>query len=143
MAKTFKFRLERVLEYREVIRNDKKKELLIKNQALNEAQDNLNALKKALISDKSVGQDVQVQKLQIVANYESRLMKEIDLAKIEIEKLTYEAEKAKEEYIESVKEHEALKVLRVRKQQEYQAEVSRAEDKFLDELSVQRRKRDH
>ncbi len=70
-------------------------------------------------------------------------MKEIDLAKIEIEKLTYEAEKAKEEYIESVKEHEALKVLRVRKQQEYQAEVSRAEDKFLDELSVQRRKRDH
>ena len=79
----------------------------------------------------------------MVAQYEARLKQEIESTAEALELLVIEAEKAKEQYLEALKDHEALKVLKTRRQAEYQLLIDRAEAKELDELAVQRFERNN
>ena len=138
MAKKFKFRLEKVLELRAEERENRKKELMLKNKAVNEVTEKLNALKNRLSASKREVGVIKAQDLQMIAQYEARLKQEIESTTEALNLLVLEAEKAKENYLEAVKDHEALKVLKTRRQSEYMAEIDRAEAKQLDEFAVQR-----
>lgn len=139
MSKVFKFRLERVLQYREMLRNERKKELLEKNRAVSEAEQRLSNIRQALAGRVSPEAGVQrAQELHITSDYETRLRYEIDQLCEKISFLKLEAELAKERYIEAVKDHEALRVLKSRKLEQYKEKVNQEEMKFLDELSIQR-----
>ncbi|GEM_PF-1120521 len=139
MAKKFKFRLEKVLEYREVLRNEKKKELYIKNKAVSDAEDRIAQLTNDLLTKRPAFEGgVEAQELHISADYLTRIKALIEETKNSLEILKFEAEQAKDEYIEAVKEHESLKVLKARKLSDYNDHVSQEEAKFLDELSVQK-----
>lgn len=138
MAKKFKFRLEKVLELREQIREEKKKELFLKNTAVRETEEKITDLDKQLNTSGRTTGVIKAQELHLTAQYESRLLAEIDAARDVLALLVFEAERAKEEYLEAVKEHEALKMLKARKQLEYQNSADKEEAKVLDELAVQR-----
>ncbi len=138
MAKKFKFRLEKVLELREQIREEKKKELFLKNTAVRETEAKISELDVQLQGSGRATGVIRAQELHLSAQYEARLLHEIDAAKELLALLVFEAEKVKEEYLEAVKEHEALKMLKARKQLEYQGAINKEEAKVLDELAVQR-----
>jgi flagellar FliJ protein len=138
MAKKFKFRLEKVLELREEERENRKKELMLKNKAVNEVTEKLEGLKGKLLGSSRKTGEIKAQDLQLIAQYEARLKQEIEATTQALELLEIEAEKAKERYLDAVKDHEALKVLKTRRQAEYQLTIDRAEAKELDELAVQR-----
>jgi flagellar FliJ protein len=143
MAKKFKFRLEKVLELREEERENRKKELMLKNRAVNEVTEKLDALRSKYSNSIRKTGEIKAQELQLVAQYEARLKQEIESTAEALELLVIEAEKAKEQYLEAVKDHEALKVLKTRRQAEYQLLIDRAEAKELDELAVQRFERNN
>jgi flagellar FliJ protein len=138
MAKKFKFRLQKVLELREEERENRKKELMLKNKAVNEVTEKLEGLKGKLLGSSRKTGEIKAQDLQLIAQYEARLKQEIEATTQALELLEIEAEKAKERYLDAVKDHEALKVLKTRRQAEYQLTIDRAEAKELDELAVQR-----
>jgi len=138
MAKKFKFRLQKVLELREQERENRKKELMLKNKAVKEVEQKIEGLRGKLLSSERRQGEIRAQDLQMIADYEARLKSEIDASLQALERLVAEADKAKEIYLESVKDHEVLKTLKTRRQEEYRAEVERIEFQVLDELAVQR-----
>lgn len=139
MAKKFKFRLERVLQYREVVKSERKRELFIKNTALREAQTALQELDRALAENKLKSEGVMsVGELQLAGAYGLRLRQQIEWTRVKISELEKEVQEALERYIEASKDAEALIVLKRKKLEEYQAYIEREEAKFLDELTTQR-----
>lgn len=138
MAKKFKFRLQKVLELREQERENRKKELMLKNKAVKEVEQRIEELRGKLLSSARVQGEIRAQDLQMVANYEARLASEINASVQALELLVIEADKAKELYLEAVRDHEVLKTLKSRRQDEYRVEAEKIEFQVLDELAVQR-----
>ncbi len=138
MAKKFKFRLEKVLELRGEERENCKKEVMLKNKAVNEVSEKLDTLKNKLVNSNRDSGILKAQDLQMIAQYEARLKQEIQSTAEVLTRLVLEADKAKERYLESVRDHESFRVLKSRRQSEYMANVEREEAKTLDEFAVQR-----
>ncbi len=139
MAKRFKFRLQRVLDYREAIKSERKRELLVKNQELSEGQQRLSELAYA-IANNHLRQDsmLTIEELQLVGNYTVRLKQMIDWQRAKIISLEKEAAEALERYIEASKDVEALQVLKRKREEDHRRYVEQEESKFLDELTTQR-----
>ena len=138
--KKFKFRLERVLQYRLIVKDEKRREFTTRLMALREAQGHLEMLDAAwLQSQLETEQILQVEFVVMRGLYSARLKAEIEKQKSLIAELEKVVETAKQEYIEASKEVEVLEKLKKKKQEEYGHEMDLQEGRDLDELSVQRR----
>lgn len=139
--KKFRFRLEKVLKFRDGVREEKKRILMTCNARLTEAREYLEALEQAAraidVDDKKV---ISAEQLLIRGNYGQRLKESIDMQRLEIIQREEQAARALEDYLEAAKEARALEMLRERKRQAYTELVFKEEEKFLDELTVQRAK---
>ena len=138
--KKFKFRLDRVLQYRNIVKDEKRREFTKRLLVLREAQDRLEWLNHAWFQNQLESEQIlQVEFVVMRGLYAARLRAEIGAQRDLIEELEEVVEAAKQEYIEASKEVEVLEKLKTKKKEEYTHEMDMLEGKVLDELSVQRR----
>lgn len=137
--KKFRFRLEKVLQYREMLKDEKRRELLKRNQELREARQRLEDLEKAALSNTlGQGQIMTVEQVYLAGLFAERVKEDIIKQRLAIIKAEEEVEKAMGEYVEASKDARSLEMLKERKLQEYMDYMHKEDEKFLDELAVQR-----
>jgi flagellar FliJ protein len=137
--KKFKFRLQKVLQFRESIKEEKLRELQKASLALVEAQNHLEFLEQEFIKGQiSENETLLVSEVYIRSSYCERLKREVESQRIEIQKRQEQVELARNEYFEATKECEALLKVKENKHQDYLSYVAKEEEKFLDELVTQR-----
>lgn len=138
MPKKFKFRLEQVLNYRNVVRDEKKGILAERNKELRSLEDRMFELKSGLKKEQNSAHDQISDSLQIASLYIERVVNEIEHQLNLIDEKKKEVEEARLNYIEAHKEVEILEKLKEKQSNEYYDHISNEEGKFLDELSVLR-----
>ena len=137
--KKFKFRLEKVLQHRELVKEEKRRDLMLKNQELQDAQNKLQYLISAGRSNElAQGRIFQAGFVHHSGLFSERIKLEIAQQRIVIAEAQAAVDQAMAEYIEASKDAKTLEMLRERKLQEYNDYLHKEEEKFLDELSVQR-----
>lgn len=135
--KKFKFRLEKVLHYRVAIQEEKKGVLTEKMGLLREAEIRL-AEYLQLQSNNSVSEYNNLADYQLQTAFASRLSAKIVEEReriIECERLV---EEAREAYVEATKDVKSLETLKKKKFEEHKEFVQKLDEKFLDELTIQR-----
>ncbi len=135
--KKFRFRLEKVLQYRSVVKSEKLRELTLANHAVSEIELRIEQIKTAQLENSLEGA-VTPEQLQLSGQYGRRLEKELTDAKLALIRAQSEAEKALAAYREAAKEEEALVHLKKKKKAAYIEYIRHEEEKFLDEISVQK-----
>lgn len=137
--KKFKFRLEKVLQYRHIVKDEKLRVLMECNHILNEAQSRLSELQHAALMNKLESESLFSSALVHLAGlYGKRLVEEIAMQKLEVMRAEEKVEEAMAEYIESAKEAETLDTLKERKKEEYAQYILKEEEKSIDEFNVQK-----
>lgn len=137
--KKFKFRLEKVLQYRNMIREEKRRALAIRNQELAAARVRLDDLEASAAANKIAGDAIMnVEELYLKGAYSERLKDEIIAQRLTIIEAEKMAEEARQEYITASRDAEALEKLKGQKLAEYQEYVFKEDEKFLDELTTQK-----
>lgn len=137
--KKFEFRLEKVLEYRNMLRSAKERELAERNGVLFEAEKILEAILKA--QDESLDPECEVLtmgELMLNGNYKTRLQNDLVNQRLMVLEAAQAVDEAREAYIEKAIESEVLEAVKQRRLEEYLTEAKREERKQLDELVVLR-----
>jgi flagellar FliJ protein len=137
--KKFKFRLEKILHYRDGIKQERLRELQLANQQLRAAEEKLEELRDAFLkNDMPDGNILSVEEVYIRSAYGERLKSEIERQLVLIEQCQAVVEQARAIYIEASREVEVLVKLKERKQEAFNVFVAKQEEIFLDELVTQR-----
>lgn len=137
--KRFRFRLQRVLDIRDQIRDEARQELGRRNAELTHQQSVLNGLEDEL-RRLQPGRDgtLTAGELLLTGAYALRVQQLIEQQLVRVEEARREVVIAQERYIQANKEAKALEMLRDRKRAEYDQEVLKEEINQLDEVAVQR-----
>lgn len=136
--KVFKFRLEKVLQFREGVRKDKERALALANTQLREAQEQLEALIESLRQN-SLGEGIlSIEQVYLQGYLVEGIKERIAVQRNLIEELQEAVEVAREEYQVAASEAEALVKLRAQRLQQYNQHMEKEQEKFLDELTIQR-----
>ena len=137
--KKFKFRLERVLRYRNAVRDEKLRDLMLKNAKLRENESRLSSLEEAARQNSPEGHGVMlIESLYMRGLYAARLKEEIINQRLTIIQCEQEVQEALAIYIEASKEVKSLETLKDKRKSEYLDYVAHEDAKFLDELAVQK-----
>ncbi|MCB0339353.1 MAG: flagellar export protein FliJ [Bdellovibrionales bacterium] len=136
--KRFKFRLEKVLQYREVVRSECRRELIQALARLHDAQENLTKLQIALEKNILDSKQVNAELLFLSQQFAVRLREDIASQREQILLLERFVEEAREAYIEASKDAEALKLLKKKQQARHQEHIRKEEEKAIDEMNIQR-----
>ena len=157
--KQFKFRLQRVLEYRDRICDECRQELGRLTSERDQAAQRLEDLRHqaSSLSLRGGGTDpatlsgvsvdgtpfpvMSVNDVILVGDYGARLKAEIEKQEEVVREATEAVDKAREVYIEASKEVKALDSLRQKRRADYDEAKLKDDEKNLDELTVQRFKR--
>lgn len=139
--KKFKFKLERILKYRESIKDEKKRVLTLKNQKLFNAEERLKNLQYEAENNGIKEGVVNINYLILTGQYGEYLYLEIEKQKEEIEKIKLEVEEARKEYLEASKEAKSLEILKEKQETEYKKNLLKEEEKENDNTMVQRFKK--
>ena len=137
--KKFHFRLERILEYRKLIKDEKTKELLISRNKLYADQEHLKELETAALLN-TIGDDkfLTVERLNLINDYAERLKIDIEHQKEVIEESKKAVLKAQEAYIEAAKDEGSLQTLKERRRAEYMNYLEKEDFKNNDEVVIQK-----
>lgn len=137
--KKFRYRLERVLEYRKLIKAEKLRDLTLRNQEMHEAKSHLEYLEAELIRELGAHKGVMtIEELTLQGSYRDRIRNLIAHQHEVIEELRVKVEEALAAYIEAAKDAESLEKHKTNKREEYQSYIDKETQKFLDELATQR-----
>lgn len=137
--KRFKFRLQRILDIREQIRDEARQELAVRNQALAEQVSVLRGLQEELLRlDLQPNGILSAGELVLNGAYSERVKQLIKQQLVRIEEAKAAVEQAREHYIQANKDAKALEMLKEKKRDLYNEEVLKEESNQLDELAVQR-----
>ena len=138
--KKFKFRLEKILQYRDSIKEEKLRDLKAATTRLKEAEEHLLYLETQFENNTpGDGVTIQVQDLYIQMAYSERLKQEIVAQKERIVEFEKAVEEARAIYIEASRDTEVLVKLKDKKLAMYEEFVAKQEEIFLDELVTQKR----
>ena len=137
--KKFRFRLERVLQYRQVVKREKQRDLIKQQAILAEQLELLAQMEHELsIAELGDGQIILAQDVKLLGDYAGRLRSGIASKRLEIEECEALVEAARLVYQQAAQEAEALEKLKARKSEAHQVYVAKEEEKFLDEMTVMR-----
>ncbi len=137
--KRFQFRLERVLQYRKLVKDEKTRLLMESRNRLFENSERLKELETAaLLNRLEENVRISAEQVQLLAMYGARLKEQIADQEKRVQELQQEVAERRNDYVEAAKDEESLVTLKQRKQEEYKEYLEKEEGKFLDELSVQR-----
>jgi flagellar FliJ protein len=137
--KRFKFRLQRILDIREQIRDEARQELAVRNQVLAEQVSILRGLHEELLRlDLQPNGILSAGELVLTGAYSERVKQLITRQMVRVEEAKAAVEQAREHYIQANKDAKALEMLKDKKRDLYNEEVLKEESNQLDELAVQR-----
>ena len=136
--KKFKFRLQRVLEYRKILREERQGELLAKLHQFRLAKERLDLLEQAELANRIGEGAVQPWLLYMHGAYGERLKIEIADQRVTLAQAETERDEAVANYQEAARDEKALISLREKKFLEYRAYLEDEDRKFLDELATQK-----
>lgn len=142
MAKRFRFNLEAVLRYRQIMEDQKRRDFADANRKLEEER----LRREELLRERNLLQDEIVQSFEgrapfqsIVASYHT--VNQLDLAARESlgrqNVLEQEKEKRREIFVHARQDTKVMETLKERRREEYIKEMDRVEQGILDELSQQ------
>ncbi len=140
--KKFKYRLERVLEFRESERKDREIALAIKNAELQTAEQRRDQIIE--LQDKATlpeGGELSMAELTLQREFQMGLRFLLEEQRQLILQAAAAVDLARDAYLEKAVEAETLQTHKDKKKLEYSEEKKRAERKAQDELTVQRFKR--
>lgn len=136
MPKKFKFRLQRVLEYRKVVKDERQKELIEKNREVSRLEEKqeqiMQALDKALVSSSAMTGHL----VRLLGDYTARLRSELEANKELLEEAMREQREALIRYQEAAREEEVLKRLKEKKLATHTEKYLKEEADFLDEIGT-------
>ena len=137
--KRFKFRLQRILDIREQIRDEARQELGRRNAVLAHEQSVLRGLEAELLR-LNAGENgiVTASELLLTGAYAQRIQKVIEQQALKVEEARKAVVEAQERYIQANKDAEALEMLKEKRKAEYDHEVLKEEINQLDEVATQR-----
>lgn len=137
--KRFKFRLQRILDIREQIRDEARQELGRRNALLAQEQSVLTRLEGELLRLNGASDGiVTAGNLLLTGAYALRVQKMIEQQSVKVEEARKAVVQAQERYIQANKDARALEMLRDKKRAEYDQEVLKEEINQLDEVAMQR-----
>lgn len=137
--KKFKFRLEKVLQYRVMLKEERLRELNVAFRNLREAEEQLAHLNEEFLRIRiEDGEILMVEQVQARASYSERLKGEIANLKIRITELQEAAEVARQAYVDATQEAQVLEKLKDKKHEVFKEMVEKHEANFLDELTTQK-----
>jgi flagellar protein FliJ len=139
--KKFKFRLERVLEYRERIRMDRRNELMQARHMLSEAVRKLQELEAEALANADGDGTRPVHEFVLRADYRRRLRTEMALQRERIIEAERVVDAAQARYVEASRDARALDMLKEKKRAEYSEQLMLHEINVLDEMTTQRSRR--
>ena len=137
--KRFSFRLQRILDIRDQIRDELRQELGRRNQELIHQESVLRGLEDEL-RRLQVTQDgiVTASELVLTGAYALRVQQLIEGQLVKVEEARLAVFEARERYIQANKDAKALEMLKDKKREEYQQELLKEEINQLDEVASQR-----
>lgn len=137
--KRFKFRLQRILDIREQIRDEARQELAVRNQVLAEQVSILKGLQEELVGlDLRQSGILTAGELVLNGAYSERVKQLIKLQIVRVDEAKAAVDQAREHYIQANKDAKALEMLKDKKRELYTEEMLKEESNQLDELAVQR-----
>jgi flagellar FliJ protein len=137
--KRFTFRLQRILDIREQIRDEARQELGRRNARLAQEQGVLAGLEAELLRlSSSADGIVTAGELLLTGAYALRVQKMIEQQVVKVEEARQAVVEAQERYIQANKDARALEMLKDKKRAEYDQEMLKEEISQLDEVAVQR-----
>ena len=137
--KRFRFRLQRILDIREQIRDEARQELGRRNAELSHEESILRGLEQELAQLQTQGGGiVTAGEFQLMGAYAVRVQKLMEQQYVRIEEARKRVIEAQEKYIQANKDARALELLKERKREEYNHEIQREEINQLDEVATQR-----
>jgi flagellar protein FliJ len=137
--KRFKFRLERVLDYKEVEKDERSRELAVRNRELREREERLDEIVDA--HEKVVcptNEVITMAELNLMGQYQEALRQALIQQRLLILEAADAVEAARDAYIEKSIEVETYETLKAKKREVFKDELKRKERKDLDEITVQR-----
>lgn len=139
MNDNFSFRLQRVLDYREYVKNQKAEELARYRALLDRERDTLNGLqvKKNTVAhamDEKCSEGVSVEYLAQCSRYMDRLKNFIDRQNENVSEMEKKVEECRDGLTEASKEKEMLDRLRTRHYQRFAYHLSREQEKQVEDL---------
>ncbi len=135
--KRFRFRLEKILNYRDTVRKERLRDLSLRLAEVREAEDRLVWLEQEGLRVDLDGKNMLSSgEILLSSAYAKRIMDQTAIMKLEIMRLQDKVEEARIAYLEAAKEHKALVTLKAKKQEEYRQLVQREEDNSMDELMI-------
>jgi len=146
MARRFRFRLQPVLRYREMIETEKKKDFALANRAVEEERLRREALQQDRGATQADVRDLYAGGApfqQVVEAY--RYINTLDLQLVynaqRLAKLAAVREEKRKLLMIAQRDRKALDLLRERRREDHAYEVARAEQTELDALAVQAKRR--
>lgn len=137
--KRFSFRLQRVLRLRCLEREEAQRVLAQRNQELMNEQGRLNWLEQEFLRNEVTANTIlPVQNLILIGDYARRLRASIEHQIQQVAAAQQRVEEARTAYLEKAKEAKGLEMLREKRLTEHRQELLKEDERFLDELSVQR-----
>ena len=137
--KKFKFKLAKVLEHRATLTGAARREAMLRNRILQDAEERLTTLFQSVAGNGllSSGEMTSVQ-VELAGMYTQRLKREIEEQRQKIIEARKAVEVAQLAYIEAKKEEKVLITLEERQRAAYMALVAQHEQTAMDELVTQK-----
>lgn len=142
MAK-FKFRLEKVKQYRELIKKEAERDLRDKRQQADQAEETLQLLGQEKNRIKvDTDEILTAGELQVLASYEEFLLELLKNQKQVVVDTQEAVERARDIFINKAKDERALSLLKDKKYEEYLEEEGRREKKMMSEVAINLERRE-
>lgn len=137
--KKFKYRLEKVLQLRERLKEEALRELTLRNGELQAKQYERERLIESFLQNRvEEGSVMSIGELSLKGQYAARLKSEIASAAVAIEEAEKAVQEATVQYVAASKEAKILTTHKEKKVEEYKEAYFKEEGRFLDELATQR-----
>ena len=137
--KKFQFRLDRVLQYRGLVKDEKTRELVLARNSAFDCAERLKELEAAALMNKLEDDlDCTAEELFLISTYGHKLRCDIEKQQEKLEEAKKKVEEARAAYIEAAKDEKSLAILKQHKLDEYRDYLDKEELKNNDELVVQR-----
>ncbi len=141
-ARTFKFRLQTVLEYKQKREEEEQRELARLKEVLAKEQRKLYTLKhlqetrRDELSKKSERGRLNVEELKMYHEQQKKLAREISAQQIRVQQAEGDVEIQRQKLLEATKEKKTYEKLKEKHLEVYQNEVNEEERKLLDEIAT-------
>ena len=135
--KSYKFKMDKVLEYRENVEKVKVEDFAKITHKLRTEEEHLKDLLETLEEKKKVKQqDLYGMKMGFL--YREKLKAEVDRQVSKVKEISVKAEAAQHVLIEARKDRKIMEMLKEKDQEKYRLDLLNTEQKELDDLSVMR-----